>query len=129
MGGLLISPEEKRLVLECRDRNEFTKKYIEKFGVPSKLYRIENIWSQRKEIREELVPKFGVGTRTEPASGKERKTDYDEGELLYRLTLIQAEHLQVTKEMLELFKKLEEREKKGVKDGTNTSQEGGTSHS
>jgi hypothetical protein len=125
MGGVTISKDEKLLVLECRDRTEFAKKYIEKFGLPSKIYRIDNIWSMRKAIKDELVPNFGAGTQTFPRAERERKSDYDEGELLYRLTVLFAEHLQVTKEMLELFKKLD---KTGVKDGTDATKESGTGH-
>lgn len=109
MGGQIISRQEKLLVLECRDKDTFTKRYIEKFGVPSRLFRIDNVWSKRQIFREELgkpniehVSKVTTGLTIRPA-----ETFPDVGETLAKISNKISELIQLQKEELELFRKLD----------------------
>lgn len=103
MGGDNWTPDEMRLTLECQSLKEFALQYIEKFGVPSRASRINNIWTMRKKIRDDMcpVPK-PQGKSTVLATGG---VVDEESVTLVNISNKLSEILQVQKEQLELFKK------------------------
>jgi hypothetical protein len=109
MGGQMINKTEKLLVLESRTKEDFAKKYIEKFGMPSKLYRIDNIWTQRETFRKELgKPNIeAVSKVTTGIVPRMSNAMADEGEVLSHISNKLSELIQIQKETFLLFKKLD----------------------
>lgn len=129
MGGQLISKDEKTLVLQCRTKEEFLEKYVQKFGMPNKLYRIDNVWKQRKAIKEELVPTFGVASVTQPQKDKSRAEPLpDEGVILTSISHKLDDLIGIQKETLALFQKQIDKNKSDHKGGQDE-QTGGISNS
>jgi hypothetical protein len=118
MGGTVITQDEKKLVLTCQTREELMKKYVEKFGIPSKLYRIDNIWKQRKEIREELgkVDLTKISSVSTGIAVKGSSPMPDVGETLVHISNKMSELIQINKDMLALFQRID---KAGVKKDEN----------
>ena len=117
MGGKIITPDERKLVLECKSKAEFAEVYIRKFGMPSKMFRIDNIWNQRDTIRKEATSVKPPGSITSPARVKEWD-DRDGIEVLVGISNKLSELIQLQKDMYALFKKLDKEAKPDEKSGS-----------
>lgn len=113
MGGASWSRDEKILCLESKDRKEFMTEYLKKFGTPTKLSRIDNIWKARAQIRDELRPVKPVGAVTTPLTQPKTDNFPDIGNLVsailgeVRLTKVVIEEMvKLQREQLELFKRV-----------------------
>jgi hypothetical protein len=118
MGGQLWSREEKELVIHSKTKNEFAMSYIGKFGAPDKLSRIDNLWKARKEIRMELVPQEIIAVSQKSQVLKPSAIVVDDVTMyLNSISDKLSQLIQLQKEQIEFFKKLEKKPKEGENGG------------
>lgn len=109
--GKVWTASEKRLALMCHTKQEFVDRYLKEIGMPDSMGRLESLWGQRKRLRDEMNPLIvPISSKSTAITPKPANNFPDIGESLSNISNKVSELIEIQKETLTLFKRLDKGE-------------------